>query len=141
MTYTSVAARDTALEGGGSVSAPTKPNMTMLRIHEHDWYEIGAQLNPNGRWSSLWRCVECPDIGIGGYAGTDPAGLCGCGWVQKDQSVTACEECKRSDRFVTAPTLAAEPDPVLVSLGRWLDDQHRWYEMRFVKAIEDRNAQ
>lgn len=74
---------------------PSEPGCVYAYSHEHEWIEIGAQVNPNGTWSSVWACVLCPDIGIGGKVGPVPAGYCPCGWVQRKPNRKRCEECKR----------------------------------------------
>lgn len=74
-------------------SAPT-PNR-LAYSHEHRLRALPTALrNPNGTFSSLWECAECPDIFIGGHVGTIPAGWCRCGWVQKRWPRKRCEECK-----------------------------------------------
>lgn len=73
---------------------PPHPNH-LAYAHTHDLTMVGAQVNPNGTWSSLWSCSECPDIFVGGYAGPIPPGWCPCGWVQRYWPRKRCEECRR----------------------------------------------
>lgn len=73
---------------------PTQPDMVYEYVHDHDWTEIGARLNRNGTWTSVWSCSVCPDIGLGGLVGPIPAGRCRCGWVQKKWPRKRCEECR-----------------------------------------------
>lgn len=64
-------------------------------MHEHEWTEVGAYLNPNGTWSALFTCSLCPDVGLGGHVGPIPPGYCLCGWVQRAPGRKRCEDCKR----------------------------------------------
>lgn len=74
--------------------APTKP-IAYAYIHTHDLTLRGAELNPNGTWTSLWDCSLCPDIIRGAHIGPVPKGYChACGWVQKKWPRKKCEECK-----------------------------------------------
>ena len=73
---------------------PRRPTIVRFYSHDHDWYEMGADRQPNGVWLSLWGCRKCPDVGYGGAVGPIPAGYCGwCGWVQKGEITKRCEEC------------------------------------------------
>lgn len=65
--------------------------------HEHELKMLQTvQRNPNGTFSSLWECSQCPDIFVGDHVGPIPAGLCVCGWVQqKKWPRKRCEDCKR----------------------------------------------
>lgn len=63
-----------------------------------------AQRNPNGTFSSLWACSECPDVFVGGPVGTIPPGYCPCGWVQKKWPRKKCEDCQRP---LTTPSTTA----------------------------------
>ena len=75
---------------------PAEPTIVYAYRHDHKWeLAVGAKQNPNGTWSSLWRCALCPDIGVGGNVGPIPDGYCACGWVQKNPDAPRCEECKR----------------------------------------------
>lgn len=77
------------------VAPPSEPSITYLHSHSHVWFEVGARLNPNGTWTSVWACEVCPDIGLGGYVGPIPPGYCKhCQWVQKRWPREKCEECK-----------------------------------------------
>lgn len=79
-------------------SDPGEPGTLHLYIHEHEWFEIGAQRASNGVWYSVWACELCPDIGEGGKVGPIPPGYCPCGWVQKKWPRKKCEDCKREMR-------------------------------------------
>lgn len=83
------------MSGSGYFTDPQQPHSVYLRVHDHEWVEAGALLNPNGTWSSLWTCAVCPDVGIGGKVGPIPAGHCPCGWVQHKFPRKRCEDCKR----------------------------------------------
>ena len=72
--------------GGGGV---------YLHSHEHDLVMVGARLNPNGTWSSVWTCSLCPDVIAGALVGPIPPGWCRCGWVQREPIGGTCEECDR----------------------------------------------
>lgn len=80
----------------GQFSEPSAPYPNVLAYsHKHNLTMLStAQRNPNGTFSSLWGCSECPDIFVGGKVGTIPAGYCRCGWVQKKWPRKKCEECK-----------------------------------------------
>jgi hypothetical protein len=64
--------------------------------HRHNLTMAGAKVNPNGTWSSLWTCSECPDVFVGGKVGPVPPGYCMCcGWVQRKKwPRKRCEECR-----------------------------------------------
>lgn len=67
-------------------------------MHVHDFFEVGAQQNPNGTWSSLWACEHCPDIRIGALTGPIPDGYCHwCSWVNRNPKKKKCEECGRKN--------------------------------------------
>lgn len=71
------------------------PGAMRLHMHDHDWVEVGAHLNPNGTWRAVFACTLCPDIGQGGHIGPVPPGYCpSCGWVQHRWPRRRCEECK-----------------------------------------------
>lgn len=73
----------------------TEPHGLFMHMHDHDWVEAGAKLNPNGTWSALFTCTLCPDVGVGGKVGPIPRGFCeSCHWVQKKPGRKKCEECK-----------------------------------------------
>lgn len=91
----------------------------MLRIHSHEWTQVGARLVPNGRWQSVWSCALCPDVGAGGYTGPDPDGLCQwCGWVQHTLPATECEECGGELDAKSTTPLGPKPH-----LGGWFIEQ------------------
>lgn len=74
--------------------APTAHGGMFAYLHEHEWTEVGAQLNPNGTHSSLWGCAHCPDVAIGDYVGPIPEGFClWCNWVQRKPKRKKCEDC------------------------------------------------
>lgn len=75
---------------------PPPPNGNIfIHIHPHEWVEMGARLNPNGTWSSVWGCTVCPDVTTGEKVGPIPPGYCPrCQWVQKKWPRKKCEECK-----------------------------------------------
>ena len=77
---------------------PTAPYPNAFAYHhKHNLtlVEDKALENPNGTHSSLWTCSECPDVFIGDYIGTIPAGYHGCGWVQREWPRLTCENCGR----------------------------------------------
>jgi len=89
---------------------PSAPYPNVLAFaHEHDLTEQPTALrNPNGTFSSLWGCSQCPDIFVGAFVGPIPDGWCRCGWVQKRWPRKRCEECKRP--FEKPPTSPAGSD-------------------------------
>lgn len=122
-----------------TVVEPGAPRGLYLHIHTHDWYQVGANLNPNGRWSSVWSCRLCPDIGSGGYIGPEPAGLCACQFVTSTAGATRCADCGRTDAFVTSPPTADAPDPLESGLASWFTRQHDLHDLRRA-ALEARLA-
>lgn len=85
-------------------AAPAPRGGLLAYAHDHKWYEVSAELNANGTWSSLWACERCPDVAIGGNVGPIPPGYCRCGWVQQEWPREKCEDCKRpliSKEFVS----------------------------------------
>lgn len=88
----------------GKFPEPTAPYPNFLAYaHEHSLSMLDtAQRNPNGTFSSLWACSECPDIFLGDHVGTIPDGYCRCGWVQEKWPRKKCENC--GTRFVTGGT-------------------------------------
>lgn len=72
---------------------PARSGGIYLYSHPHDWAMIGARLNPNGTWSSVWSCSLCPDICTGDNVGPIPVGYCPCRWV--DDPSKPCPECGR----------------------------------------------
>lgn len=113
--------------------APTKPNVTYFYVHTHDWYQVGATLCQNSRWSSVWLCQLCPDVGDGGYTGPDPDGLCACQFVTSTPGATKCADCGRADRWITPPPAVAVPDPLDTDLARWLGHQHDLLAVRLAR--------
>lgn len=84
-------------EREGGFPEPSAPYPNVLAFaHEHRLTMLGtAQRNPNGTFSSLWECADCPDIFVGGHVGPMPPGMCSCGWVQRKWPRKRCEDCKR----------------------------------------------
>lgn len=74
---------------------PRRPSPMVLHYkHEHDLHRLTVvEENPNGTYSSLWACSQCPDIFVGDRVGPIPDGTCSCGWVQKKWPRKKCEDC------------------------------------------------